>query len=1611
MGSIEVRNGHGRRAREAELSLESLESRILLSSVSWTIEDAQAVSFHEESHTVTGQELVELQDYLGVRTEDTVPSVRFDGHGTGLQAPSVEEWEVLAQDLQVVDNYQPFGQPLQLPNAVDWSTSEYFPPIGNQDGEGSCTAWSTAYYTKTFQEASEHGWDLSGANWEGGYKGHPTPSYQDRIFSPDFVYHQINGGRDRGASFPEAADLIYDIGAASWEKMPNDPDDHTSWPAEAAWREAPIYRGDSGANILDVRASVQSLKNVLAGGNLAQIAIDAGDLYDLDNDTAHLDNFDNWSINHANTIVGYDDTYSYEEGGVTRQGAFKVANSWGDSWHSEANNDGCWWLSYSAMQQRVGWATYFTDRTGYNPETVAVVDLDHANRGDTEVTFGVGDPAWPSETKTFDSPGRSSDGDDPYPEGKIVFDISELNFDPADGPNFFVKVEESGSFVSGSISSFSIEHYSDYIQGTMGRKAISPDTPVPTAEGQTRVAEAFFAWTDVQLMQSSDTGVSSSDKITSDDTPMLGVTVNGPGEVELDWENDGTVDETRSVNYAGVHTFAPSTALSDGDITSSVTFVANPLNEASAATTTTIDTTAPAVPGSPDLQPGSDSGVADDDDLTNVASPEFDIPSSPDAGYFRFYRDGAHLSGDYETGSSYWAQGQPPGTWDYAVTAVDVAGNESALSVPLTVIIDRQAAWTPESLKLKESSDTGVSSTDGITRDAAPYYDVTVNEAGTIAIDWESNGTVDLTSPVSQGGTYSYAPAAALSDGPYNVKLTFEDRAGNYSSAQVSTVIDTTAPPVPSMPDLQSESDTGVSDSDDLTRADSLAFDFTKSGPYFRFYRDGTVVSGAYEEGSTYGLTGESEGTWNYAVSAVDVAGNEAPLSTGLEVVIDRTAPAMPARPDLQAASDSGISEQDNITNVSEPAFNVLPTGSYFRFYRDGSQISGDYELGHTYTPSPQADGEWDYSTAAVDAAGNESAASNALQVTIDTGAPSEPHAPDLQEGSDTGISDNDVTADKAPAFDVATPGPETYFRLYRDGQLVSRAPALGDDGQVYKESDSELLPEQPLGWSDFTATLVDAAGNESGHSSALDVCFTDAWPVAWHRYDDGVMVTIYDTDAEEGGTLKQPEIAWDRSEYKPYTDILVVPGRIGDGRLEAVLLRDGRGGTDDLGIAIEGNSSLGRLVDIRTSPEPLGFFASQGRVGLLQLDGGTAGGSLNNISTEGGWRMPEDIDGDGETDDPTGVYSPGGVNAIVAEGDLDGDTVLGGDLGVLRITGADLNGDLVMTGSRIGRVLVLGEEEGGNIAGDIETPGDVGVIYARNGDMTGNLRVGGSVRVVKAAGGDVAFSEIRTGESVWRVVAQGGNVRSQIDADQGKVGLVLARRDGSTGDGGTISGTISAGWNVGSVLALDGDGIEADIRADGRIGRVLSRGGDFDLSDGNRQVCASFGIGSIKVVDGDIVGDGQALSDEIKVWGGNIGALQTVRGNIMGMAVNVAGMARSGCIGTVAALQADEGIMNSTFEVESQLATVRVTCKWDTNAGAWTGGNMDNTSIDATRLRRVVVMGRISEDASNGRADHICADLGSYVASDSSWTGWINRTRPHWFDEGEEGGLQAFAL
>ena len=251
--------------------------------------------------------LEEMKAELGVCEEGRDYNEIVMGFGTGLRPPTEKEWISIGRTWSLLEGTV---DEAFLPSSVDNSASIHFPPIGDQGAEGSCVAFSQGYYTATFYEARDNGWNLSGAGWSGSS---PTSSYLDRIMSPDFIYHLINNGVDKGAAYIDAQSVIGNIGIATWKKMPYSVSDSTSWPNEAAWREAPKYRNGNAAKNLVIRvekdSDIQTLKSCLASGWLVSISIDANKYTSLSqNDVWSSLNYSVISTNHANTIVGYDDS-------------------------------------------------------------------------------------------------------------------------------------------------------------------------------------------------------------------------------------------------------------------------------------------------------------------------------------------------------------------------------------------------------------------------------------------------------------------------------------------------------------------------------------------------------------------------------------------------------------------------------------------------------------------------------------------------------------------------------------------------------------------------------------------------------------------------------------------------------------------------------------------------------------------------------------------------------------------------------------------------------------------------------------------------------------------------------------------------------------------------------------------------------------------------------------------------------------------------------------------------------------------------------------------------------------------------------------------------------
>ena len=155
---------------------------------------------------------------------------------------------------------------------------------------------------------------------------------------------------------------------------------------------------------------------------------------------------------------------------------------------------------------------------------------------------------------------------------------------------------------------------------------------------------------------------------------------------------------------------------------------------------------------------------------------------------------------------------------------------------------------------------------------------------------------------------------------------------------------------------------------------------------------NGASWTNAAAVGQTFSAAAMLTGSNTLQVRVVDAAGNAGP-ALSQAYVLDTSAPSAPSTPDLVAASDSGASSIDNITNIRTPTFTgTAESGATVGLYdTDGTTLLGSAVAtdGTWSITSPAlTEGIHSVTVKATDLAGNVGAASPALAVTIDTSAP-----------------------------------------------------------------------------------------------------------------------------------------------------------------------------------------------------------------------------------------------------------------------------------------------------------------------------------------------------------------------------------------------------------------------------------------------------------------------------------------------------------------------------------------------------------------------------------------------------------------------------------------------
>jgi hypothetical protein len=433
----------------------------------------------------------------------------------------------------------------------------------------------------------------------------------------------------------------------------------------------------------------------------------------------------------------------------------------------------------------------------------------------------------------------------------------------------------------------------------------------------------------------------------------------------------------------------------------------------------------------------------------------------------------------------------------FTARAVDTAGNSSLSSSPTIVAIDTVAPAA--AVIVSYSTDSGVVG-DGITNDRTLTLTGTVEAGASVAI---YDGATLLGTASSGGGVWSFT-TATLDAGAHSLTAVAIDLAGNEGAASDPLVItiDITAP---ASPTITGYSDNSGNPNDYITNDNTLTFTGTaEAGVTVNIYLAGQIVATGLADGSGNwsATTGELADTsyGSFTARASDDAGNLSPSTAPTIVAIDTVAPGMPVITGY--SNDSGV-VGDGITNDTTLTLTGTAAGASLVSIYDGATLLGTAAVSGgnwTFNTSTLAAGEHSFTMVANDQAGNNSDASAALALTIDTTPPAAPSITGFSNNS--GNPNDHITNDNTLTF-TGTAGANETVNIYLAGQIVATGVA---DGSGNWSATTGVLADSS--YASFTARAVDVAGNSSAPSAsrvvAIDTVAPDAPTISGYADDTG---------------------------------------------------------------------------------------------------------------------------------------------------------------------------------------------------------------------------------------------------------------------------------------------------------------------------------------------------------------------------------------------------------------------------------------------------------------------------------------------------------------------------
>ncbi|ECF8878136.1 Ig-like domain repeat protein, partial [Salmonella enterica] len=388
----------------------------------------------------------------------------------------------------------------------------------------------------------------------------------------------------------------------------------------------------------------------------------------------------------------------------------------------------------------------------------------------------------------------------------------------------------------------------------------------------------------IDLLDADDTGESAVDNITSVTKPRF-VIGNVPADIDTVVIRINGVSYPVTANGNNLWEFQVPVALNDGVYEAVVVFRDIAGNTSETKLPFTIDTTTSV---SVRMEPASDTGSSNSDNLTNKQNPKFEGTAEPNAKLVITIVDDKSGREVLKHTITVGADGNwsvtpnilPDGMYTINVVATDVAGNTAQTQERFTI----DTVTIDPTIRLSDPSiDDQYEATS-----LRPEFKGLAEAFSTIMIQWD--GKVVGSANANANGEWSWTPPSVLAPGSYVVSIVAKDKAGNESSQVdfpvVIPVIDVTPPTIK----LSEESDSGALGDFTTNNKTPTLVGNTLPNAIVSIYVDGVKVGEATADTAgryTFQLSEMKDGHYVVQVGIVNPRDNSELRSTAVDVTID----------------------------------------------------------------------------------------------------------------------------------------------------------------------------------------------------------------------------------------------------------------------------------------------------------------------------------------------------------------------------------------------------------------------------------------------------------------------------------------------------------------------------------------------------------------------------------------------------------------------------------------------------------------------------------------------------------------------------------------------------